>query len=113
MSNNSNSIIDFINKSIDKKILALNTMHVATITKINDKKTCDVSIDTQDIELFGIPFIMLNGGGSYLQFPISKGDKCLVLFNKDNTVYWSNKESAGSSDFDINNGFALVGVFQD
>ena len=31
--------------------------------------------------LLDVPVVILSGGGASLTFPISKGDKCIILFN--------------------------------
>jgi len=59
-----------------------------------------------------VPFITLQGGGSFLQFPISVDDKVLLIFVKDTTEDWlsGDEDFIFDSNFDINNAFALVGI---
>lgn len=113
---NSNGIINFINKSISNFSAKLNTSNMGTIIGISEDKTkLDIEVDTTKIKLFDTPFFTLQGGGNYLQFPIKVGDKCLLVFSKDTVEDWlsGNKDIIFNSDFDINNGFALVGINND
>lgn len=106
-------IVNFILTAISRSLGDVNTSNMATITAISDDKTLiDVTIDTTKIEVPDIPFVTIGGGGDYLQFPISVGDKCLVIFSKDSVEDWlsGNDELVFNSDFDINNGFALIGI---
>lgn len=111
--NSLDGITNFILTAISRQVASIDTSNMATITAISeDKKLIDVTIDTSKEELPDIPFITLQGGGSHLQFPISKGDKCLMIFAKDTVEDWlgGEEELVYSSDFNINNGFALVGI---
>jgi hypothetical protein len=106
-------IVNFILTAIARSLGDINTSNMATITAISEDKTLiDVTIDTTKVEVPDIPFVTLSGGGAYLQFPISVGDKCLIIFSKDTVEDWlsGNDELVFNSDFDINNGFALVGI---
>ena len=113
---NSNGIINFINKSISNFSEKLNTSNMGTIVGISEDKTkLDIEVDTTKIKLFDTPFLTLQGGDNYLQFPIKAGDKCLLVFSKDTVEDWlsGNQDIIFNSDFDINNGFALVGINND
>lgn len=64
--------------------------------------------------LVDCPVIILQGGGSYLEFPISSGDYCLVLFNdRDIDTWWSSENIAPprtGRKHSLSDGFALVGL---
>ncbi|MHA1303772.1 MAG: Gp138 family membrane-puncturing spike protein [Candidatus Heimdallarchaeaceae archaeon] len=106
-------MINFIFNAIDNSLLELNTSNMATITAISEDKTLlDVIIDSSKEEVPDIPFVSLQGGGSFLQFPLSVGDKVLLIFAKDTVEDWlsGDENFIFNSNFDINNAFALVGI---
>ena len=104
---------NFIFNAINKAFGDLSTSNMATITAISeDKSKLDVVIDSSKKEVPDVPFITLQGGGNFLQFPIAVGDKVLMIFAKDTVEDWlsGDEEFIYDSNFDINNGFALVGI---
>jgi len=106
-------VANFILTAITNSISELNTSNMATITAISEDKTkLDVIIDSTKEELPDVPFFTLQGGGNFLQFPIKEGDKCLIVFSKSTAEDWlSGKDEFNFSDtFDLNNGFAFVGI---
>jgi len=113
---NLEGVANFIQTSIKKALEDINTSYMATITAISDDKTkLDVTIDSNKLEVPEIPFFTLQGGGNFLQFPIKIGGKCLVVFSKSTVEDWlgGKEEFIYSDDFDINNGFAFVGINDD
>lgn len=54
------------------------------------------------------------GGGAFLEFPITKGDLCVVLFNdSDLDVYWSSQNDALPNTYrmhSLSDGIAIVGL---
>lgn len=64
--------------------------------------------------LVDVPFIVLQGGGAFLEFPIEKGDTCLVFFNDRNIDDWwdsgSLKEPLTTRKHDLSDGIAFVGL---
>lgn len=111
--NSLDGITNFILNAIANSLSKINTANMATITAISeDKKLIDVTIDTTKEEVPDVPFITIGGGGNYLRFPIAVGDKCLMIFAKDTVEDWmgGGADLVFSSNFDINNGFALVGI---
>lgn len=64
-------------------------------------------------QLLDVPAIIVGGGTTYLQFPIKKGDQCLVLFNDRDLNNWFAGNRAGpvatSRMHSIADGIALVG----
>lgn len=74
-------------------------------------------IDDQIIDyplLIECPLIVLQGGGGYLEFPVSPGDYCLVLFNDRDIDNWyvsgAYKEPNTKRKHNLSDGFALVGI---
>lgn len=89
---------------------ALETSVYGEIETLNEE-TVDVYLPSRDLTLFDIPVFTLQGGGEYLQFPVAVGNKCLIVFTKDSAVDWLSGNSISSSyNFDLSNGFALVGL---
>jgi len=106
-------MISFVLNAVKQGFSELNTSNMATITAIGeDKSKIDVTIDSTKQELPDVPFITLQGGSQFLQFPISVGDKCLLIFSKDTVEDWlgGTTDFIFNSDFDMNNAFALVGI---
>lgn len=64
--------------------------------------------------LVDCPVFILQGGGAFLEFPITVGDYCLVLFNdRDIDDWWSAeiyKEPCSNRKHSLSDGFALVGI---
>lgn len=111
-----NGAENFIFNAIKKAFNDINTSNMATITAISEDKTkIDVTIDSTKEEVPDVPFITLQGGGQFLQFPIAVGDKVLMIFAKDTVEDWlsGRSEFIFDSNFDINNGFAIVGINDD
>ena len=111
-----NGAENFIFNAIRKAFKELNTSNLATITAISEDKTkLDVTIDSSKEEVPDVPFVTLQGGGQFLQFPIAIGDKVLMVFSKDTVEDWLGGEVdfIFDSNFDINNGFAIVGINDD
>ena len=107
---------NFIFNAINKAFGNLSTSNMATITAISEDKTkLDVTIDSSKEEVPDVPFVTLQGGGNFLQFPIAVGDKVLMIFAKDTVEDWlsGDEDFIYNSNFDINNGFALIGINND
>lgn len=64
--------------------------------------------------LADVPVFTLQGGGGYLQFPISSGDNCLLLFSDRGLDAWfktgTEQVPFDSRCHDLSDGIALVGV---
>ena len=105
------SPILFIQKAIINALSSIYTSTMATITAV-DLNTVNVKIDTSGIELDDVSIITLQGGGSFLQFPITVGDQCMLIFSRDSSDNWlsGNDDLIYSTNFDVNNAFALVGI---
>jgi hypothetical protein len=64
--------------------------------------------------LLDVPCLTVQGGGAYLQMPITKGDTCLVLFNDRNFDGWY-KTGAVSAPYDsrahdLSDALAIIGL---
>jgi hypothetical protein len=64
--------------------------------------------------LVDVPYMVLQGGGSYIDLPIAKGDYCIVLFNdRDIDTWWSTanmSDPSSSRKHDLSDGIAIVGL---
>jgi hypothetical protein len=61
------------------------------------------------------PLVILTGGNSYLSFPVTVGDTCVILFNDRDIDTWWSTGSIGSAPnstrvHDLNDALILVGV---
>lgn len=99
------------------KIGSISSYDPATRTaKINillkRKTATGVTIDYP--VLLDVPVVTMQGGGAALQFPISSGDNCLVIFSDRNIDGWYETGSAQppytSRAHDIADGIAIVGL---
>ncbi len=75
---------------------------------LNDGTVADYPV------LVDCPVFTLQGGGGAIQFPIAKGDTCLLLFSDRNMDAWF-KNGASAAPFDarchdLSDGIALVGL---
>jgi hypothetical protein len=61
-----------------------------------------------------VPFLVLQGGGAYIEMPITKGDYCVILFNDRNfSIWWDSaneKEPESSRKHSLSDGIAIVGI---
>lgn len=118
-------LADVIDGVADYSKYSLNCHQVGIIKSYDSAaQTCEVSLGvkrklaTGKIEdyplLLDVPVIILSGGGASLTFPISEGDKCLILFNdrdldiflEEDTIAVPNTQRA----HDYSDGIALVGL---
>lgn len=64
--------------------------------------------------LVDVPYMVLQGGGAYIDMPIAPGDYCIVLFNdRDIDVWWSMAnmaDPASTRKHDLSDGIAIVGI---
>lgn len=77
-------------------------------TDIDTNKSIDYPV------LNDVPVMILQGGGAWIEFPIKKGDPCLVFFNdRDIDIWWtSGNETTPNSlrRHDLSDCIALVGI---
>lgn len=105
----------------------LNCHQIGKIEKINDNQTAEIKLQvkrrngpekTIDYPLLvDCPYVVLSGGGAYLDLPVSVGDYCLVLFNDRNIDDWWDtanvKEPRDTRKHSLSDGIALVGIQPD
>lgn len=64
--------------------------------------------------LVDVPYMVLQGGGAYIDMPIAAGDYCIVLFNdRDIDTWWSTAnmaDPATNRKHDLSDGIAIVGI---
>lgn len=64
--------------------------------------------------LVDVPYFVLQGGGAYIDLPITAGDYCIVLFNdRDIDTWWSTAnmaDPATNRKHDLSDGIAIVGL---
>lgn len=115
---------DLLAESRGTLLSNFNAVQIGKIETVNDDQTVSVTIQflrrlpdgkTGKYPLLvDVPYFVLNGGGSYLDFPIAVGDYCLILFcdrNIDN--WWDTANVAVPADIrkhSIADGIALVGI---
>ena len=125
-----NDPISFLSSFIDIKIDKIWTCVVAKIISYNaEERTVSVQPLIKEVfvdkennaellllpQLDDVPLVYLYGGNFELTFPIKEDDECLVFFSKQCIDNWW--KSGGEQkpfelrQFDIADGFALVGVF--
>ena len=103
----------------------LNCMQIGRIESVNlDEQTVEAAIqvkrrinkdETKKYPLLvDVPFIVVQGGGAFLELPIKKDDYCLIFFNDrciDN--WWKSgnvTEPLTTRKHDLSDGIALVGL---
>lgn len=100
------------------RIVAVNTSNQTVDVQILHKRAYYPNVAKKELRdyplLKSVPFIVLGGGNSYLTFPVSPGDNCLLLFNDYEIDRWwdtgENLPSIIERKHDISDSFALVGV---
>jgi hypothetical protein len=100
------------------KIVSVNTSNQTVDVQVLHKRIYAPNLIKRELRdyplLKSVPFVVLGGGNSYLTFPISVGDNCLLLFNDYEIDRWwdtgENLPSTFDRKHDISDAFALVGV---
>lgn len=129
-------IAEFISRRMRDIAARLNCMLVGTIVSFDaTNQTALISVNFQKVvksvlpvnnvsesanltidypKLISVPVIFLQGGDSYLTFPISAGDSCLVFFcDRDMDIWFSTGQIAPPNSerlHSINDAVALVGI---
>ena len=100
------------------RITSVNTSNQTVSVQVLHKRVNQNNLLKRELRdyplLQDVPFIVLGGGQSYLSFPISVGDNCLLFFNDYEIDRWwetgENLPSIIGRQHDISDAFALVGV---
>ena len=115
-------LIDTLNLSIEEALANLHTTTIAKVTGVNGKTiNCQPVINRfvndesiQLPEFIEVPPIVLQGGGSYLQFPIAVGDYCLLIITERCfDSWWNGQDFVKALEYrmhDYSDGVALVGL---
>lgn len=118
---------DIFAESRNSLLANINCIQIGKIEKVNNNQTVEIMIQVKrrvsgtEIADYPIlvdcPYIVLQGGGAYLDFPIAVGDYCIVLFNDRNIDNWWStgnvKEPADKRKHSLSDGMALIGVNPD
>lgn len=102
----------------------LNCIQIGKIEAVNDNQTVSIQLQFKRRlsggktspypVLVDCPYVVLQGGGAYIDMPINTGDFCLVLFNDRNIDDWWDtanvKEPRDRRKHSISDGIALVGI---
>lgn len=118
---------DVLAESRNSLLANINCIQIGKIETVNDNQTVEIMIQvkrrisgnkTADYPLLvDCPYIILQGGGAYLDFPIAVGDYCIVLFNDRNIDNWWStgnvKEPADKRKHSLSDGMALIGINPD
>lgn len=104
---------------------SINCVQIGRVKSFNSsKQTAEINIQVKrrvngrDIidypMLVDCPVFFLQGGGGYIDLPVSEGDYCLILFNDRDIDTWFSSanvaEPATNRAHDLSDGFALVGI---
>ena len=115
-------LYEAMNDAIQSSLADLHTITIAKVTKVSDKTiNCQPVIsrvvDGQKIDLpefIKVPPIFMQGGSSYMSYPISVGDYCLLLFTERCFDRWYSgqdfQKPLEARMHDYSDGFAIVGV---
>jgi hypothetical protein len=125
----SNELPPDLNTTLDNlKKEIFSTMNCIQIGKINsiksDEGTAEVELQIKRLAVDGTsttipvltdcPYFVLQGGGAYIDMPITAGDYCIVLFNdRDIDNWWStgNQSTPNTNrKHHLSDGIALVGI---
>lgn len=104
---------------------SLNCVNIGKVESINaDEQTVEVTLQIKRLAqdatstawpmLVDCPYFVLQGGGAYIDMPITAGDFCLVLFNDRSIDTWW--DTANMTDprtprkHSLSDGIALVGL---
>ena len=115
---------DLLEESRNAVFSNFNCIQVGKLEKVNDDQTVEIKIQflrrladgkTKEYPLLvDCPYVVIGGGGAYLDMPIKKGDYCLVLFSDRNIDDWWDTANvavpADTRKHSISDGFALIGI---
>lgn len=102
----------------------INCVQIAKVEKVTPgEQTIEASIQIKRLAsdgtstaypiLVDVPYMVLQGGGAYIDMPIKAGDYCLILFNDRNIdSWWSTANVADpptKRKHSLSDGFAIVG----
>lgn len=124
MKKNPLDLDDIFDLKLNQFSANINCIQIGKIESYDvNSQACEIQIqvkrrlDNQIIDyplLVECPVIILQGGKGFLEFPISQGDYCLVLFNDRDIENWyvngSYKEPKTKRKHSLSDGFALVGI---
>lgn len=109
-------------RAINESLSNIHTVVIAKVTKVNSNtincKPCINRIVGEDSielpEFAQVPLITLQGGNSYIHFPVAIGDYCLLLVSERNFDKWYYGKDFDIPNelnkFDYSDCFALVGI---
>lgn len=117
-----NQVIDTLHQAINESLANLHTCTIAKVTAVNAKTinckpVTNRLVDGKSIELpdfIEVPIIVLQGGGSYLHFPIAIGDYALLFFTERCfDGWWNGQDFTKPLEYrmhDYSDGIAIVGI---
>jgi hypothetical protein len=117
-----NQLIDTLIKTIDDALANLHTCTIAKVTKVGSstiscKPVMNRLVNGTSIELpefTEVPLLTLQGGSSYIHFPIAVGDYALLMFSERCFDGWYNGQDFNTPleyrMHDYSDGIAIVGI---
>ncbi|MDR1997283.1 MAG: hypothetical protein LBQ83_03045 [Candidatus Margulisbacteria bacterium] len=112
--------------TLEQKILTeINCVSIGRVESVNyAEQTVETSIVYKRVLASGeikgypllldVPFMILQGGGSYIGLPVATGDYCLVLFcDRNFSIWWDSgaeKEPESQRKHNLSDGIAIVGI---
>lgn len=117
-----NQLIDTLILTISEALANLHTCTIAKVTAVGSKTiSCkpvmNRLVDGVSIELpefIEVPLVTLQGGGSYIHFPIAVGDYALLMFTERCfDGWWNGQDFKAPLEYrmhDYSDGIALVGM---
>jgi len=99
---------------IESYDIATQTVTVKFINKVLVETQSGKNVYRERPVLLEVPIIILSGGDSYLSFPISSGDDCLLFFNDRDVDNWYLEGNVTTPNtnrtHDLSDAFAIVGI---
>lgn len=109
-------------QALDEALANIHTIVVAKVTKVNTntinvKPVINRLVDGVSVELpefLEVPLVTLQGGHSYIHYPVTVGDYCLLLVSERCFDKWYQGKDFDTMDelsmFDYSDSFAIVGI---
>lgn len=125
---NKPSLLTALNTLRDNILQDINCVKLGKIISVNDDK---ITVNVQPLNqvfngqyfvdaavIQNVPVMAIKGGNSSIEIPIADGDKCVLFFcdhNIDNSLFSDTPNPPLFPDqlHNINNAFALVGLYMD
>ena len=110
--------IKTLERLIDRKMSAINTMYPCEVLAVNiDTMRVECRIETNDTvdylfpDILDVPIASIIGGNAFIWCPVSVGDKGQLIFSTKSLAQFKTDEKVYKVNFDVDNCVYFGGIF--